>query len=41
MLIHVSNVMYLIGESTSKIGMKKLDDGSKVRFLKTTNESID
>ena len=41
MLIHASNVMYLSGENTSKIGMKKLDDGSKVRFLKINNESID
>ena len=41
MSIHVSNVMYLNGEKSSKIGIKRLDDGSKARFLKLTNENID
>ena len=41
MSIHISNAMYLNGEKSSKIGIKKLDDGSKTRFLKSTNESID
>ena len=39
--IHVSNAMYLNGDKASKIGIKKLEDGSKVRFLKLTNENID
>ena len=39
--IHVSNTMYLSGDKTSKIGIKKLEDGSKARFLKSTNENID
>ena len=41
MSIHISNAMYLNGEKSSKIGIKRLDDGSKTRFLKSTNESID
>jgi len=41
MSIHVSNAMYLSGEKSSKIGVKRLDDGGKTRFLKLTNENID
>jgi len=36
--LHVSNVMVLQGGNTSRIGYKLLDDGSKVRILKKTNE---
>ena len=39
--IHISNVMYLDGNKSSKIGIKKLKDGTKVRFLKLTDENID
>ena len=39
--IHVSNAMYLNGDKASKIGIKKLDDGTRTRFLKSTNENID
>ena len=39
--IHVSNAMYLNGNKATKIGIKKLDDGSKVRFSKSTNENIE
>ena len=39
--IHVSNAMYLNGDKATKIGIKKLDDGSKVRFSKSTNENIE
>ena len=42
MSIHVSNAMYLSGDDkTSKIGINKLDDGSRTRFLKLNNENID
>ena len=41
MSIHISNTMYLSGEKAGKIGMKKLKDGTKTRFLKSTNENID
>jgi len=41
MSIHISNAMYLNGEKAGKIGMKKLKDGTKTRFLKSTNENID
>tara|TARA_B100000900_G_C20104307_1_gene523261 strand:+ start:31 stop:342 length:312 start_codon:yes stop_codon:yes gene_type:complete len=36
--LHVSNVMVKQGGSVSRIGYKLLDDGSKVRILKKTNE---
>ena len=39
--IHISNVMYLKGETTTRIGSKKLKDGSRVRFSRSTNENID
>ena len=41
MSIHISNAMYLNGDKASKIGIKKLDDGTRTRFLKSTNENID
>ena len=36
--IHVSNVLVLQGGNTSRLGYKLLEDGSKVRILKKTNE---
>ena len=39
--IHVSNTAYLKGDKITKIGNKKLDDGIKVRFSKSTNENLD
>ena len=36
--LHVSNVMVLQNGSVSRVGYKLLDDGSKVRILKKTNE---
>ena len=39
--VHVSNVMVLQGGSISRIGYKFLDDGSKIRVLKKTNEESD
>tara|TARA_Y100000591_G_scaffold315590_2_gene323335 strand:- start:2601 stop:2912 length:312 start_codon:yes stop_codon:yes gene_type:complete len=36
--LHVSNVLVLQGGNTSRLGYKILDDGSKVRVLKKTNE---
>ena len=36
--IHVSNVMVLQNGQTSRIGYKIIEDGSKVRILKRTNE---
>ena len=41
MSIHISNVMYLNGDNSSRVGVKRLDDGTKTRFLKSTNENID
>ena len=36
--LHVSNVLVLQGGNTSRLGYKFLEDGSKVRILKKTNE---
>ena len=36
--LHVSNVMVVQGGSVSRLGYKFLDDGSKVRVFKKTNE---
>ena len=36
--LHVSNVLVLQGGNTSRLGYKVLEDGSKVRILKKTNE---
>ena len=36
--LHVSNVMVLQGGNASKLGYKVLEDGSKIRILKKTNE---
>ena len=41
MSIHISNVMYLNGDNSGRIGVKRLKDGTKTRFLKSTNENID
>ena len=39
--IHISNAMYLNGNKPTKIGIKRLKDGSKVRFSKSTNKDLD
>ncbi|MBT3299324.1 MAG: 50S ribosomal protein L24 [Candidatus Marinimicrobia bacterium] len=39
--VHVSNVMIVHGGQASRIGYKKLDDGSKIRISKKTNEEIE
>lgn len=39
--IHASNVMYLDGENQTKIGLKSLENGSKVRFAKSSGNNID
>ena len=36
--LHVSNVMILQGGEISRLGYKLLEDGTKVRVLKRTNE---
>ena len=36
--LHVSNVLVIQGGKTSRLGYKILDDGSKIRILKKTNE---
>ena len=36
--LHVSNVLVLQGGDTSRMGYRILEDGSKVRILKKTNE---
>ena len=39
--LHISNVMVLQGGKVSRIGYKILDDGSKVRIFKKTNEETE
>ena len=39
--LHISNVMVLQGGKVSRIGYKILDDGSKVRIFKRTNEETE
>ena len=38
--LHISNVMVIHGGGTTRIGYKKLDDGSKVRIAVKTGEEI-
>ena len=39
--IHISNVMYLNGNKPTRVGIKRLKDGSKTRFSKSTNKDLD
>ncbi len=39
--IHISNLMVVHGGSPTRIGYKKLEDGSKVRIAKNTGAEID
>ena len=39
--IHISNVMTVHAGQATRIGYKLLDDGSKVRISKKTNEEIE
>ena len=39
--LHISNVMILQGGQVSRVGYKVLDDGSKVRMFKKTNEETE
>ncbi len=39
--LNVSNVALLVDGKPAKVGFKYLDDGRKVRFLKTSGEVID
>ena len=43
MPIHISNVMLMnpITNKRDKIGIKQLEDGTKVRFFKSNNEVVD
>ncbi len=39
--IHISNVMVVHGGRATRVGYKKLEDGSKIRISKKTNEEIE
>ena len=39
--IHISNVMLVHGGDATRVGFKKLEDGSKIRISKKTNEEIE
>ncbi|HCI15337.1 MAG: 50S ribosomal protein L24 [Candidatus Marinimicrobia bacterium] len=38
--LHVSNVMVVHGGKPTRVGFKKLDDGTKIRVSKRTGEEI-
>ena len=38
--IHISNVMLVAGGKPTRVGIKFLEDGRKVKFAKTTGEII-
>ena len=38
--IHISNVMFITGGKPTRLGYKKLEDGRKVKYAKTTGEVI-
>ncbi len=38
--IHVSNLMVVVGNSPTRVGYKRLEDGKKVRYGKKTGETI-
>ena len=39
--IHLSNIMVVHGGKATRVGYKKLEDGSKVRISKKTNDEIE
>ena len=43
MPVHISNVMLLnpITNQPDRVGIKKLEDGTKVRYFKSNNEVVD
>lgn len=41
MPIHVSNVMYYDGKERTRVGIRTLKDGQRVRFAKSSDEAID
>jgi large subunit ribosomal protein L24 len=43
MPVHISNVMLLnpLTNKGDKVGIKRLEDGKKVRFFKSNNEVVD
>ncbi len=38
--VHVSNLMVIVGNTPSRMGYKRLEDGKKVRFSKKTGETV-
>jgi len=38
--LHVSNVMVVHGGKPTRVGFKRLDDGTKIRVSKRTGEEI-
>ncbi len=39
--IHISDVMLVVGDTTTKIGYRKLEDGTKIRIARKTGEEIE
>lgn len=38
--VHISNLAYVTGSESSRVGRKRLDDGKMVRYVKKTGETI-
>ena len=38
--IHISNIMLVVGGKPTRVGLKSLENGKKVKFAKTTGEVI-
>ena len=38
--IHISNIMLIVGGKPTRVGLKSLGNGKKVKFAKTTGEVI-
>ncbi|MCH8023403.1 MAG: 50S ribosomal protein L24, partial [Candidatus Marinimicrobia bacterium] len=38
--VHISNLMVIVGNTPSRVGYKRLEDGKKVRYSKKTGETV-
>ena len=38
--VHLSNLMLMVGGKRTRVGFKRLEDGKKVRYAKSTGETV-
>ena len=38
--VHLSNLMLVVGGKRTRVGFKRLEDGKKVRYAKSTGETV-